>query len=57
MSGSGAAYPDAVWILTDGWGDEVFPEKPKRWHWFLTSGGYRGYIHKDSNVHVLSKFE
>ena len=58
MDQKGSAYPDAVWILSDGWGDNVKPEKPKRWHWFLTEGGTReSGIHPDSNVHELKNFE
>jgi predicted metal-dependent peptidase len=28
-------YPDAVWIMTDGYGDKVFPQKPENWIWFI----------------------
>lgn len=52
------SYPDAVWVLSDGWGDNVRPENPKRWHWFLTEGGTRDCgIHPDSHVHELKNFE
>ena len=58
MNDKSCSYPDAVWVLSDGWGDAVRPEKPKRWHWFLTSGGTRDCgIHPDSNVHNLKDFE
>lgn len=58
MAATGAAYPHAVWVLSDGYGNNVSPEKPKRWHWFLTANGSRDYgIHKDSYVHKLSDFE
>lgn len=49
-------YPHAVWILTDGYGDSVSPEMPKRWHWFLT-GSYKHYIPNQSKTYMLSNFE
>jgi hypothetical protein len=58
MADKSTCYPDAVWVLSDGYGDTVRPEKPKRWHWFLTEGGSRDYgIHPESNVHHLKNFE
>lgn len=58
ISENGSTYPDAVWVLSDGWGDYVYPEKPKRWHWFLTKGGTRDCgIHEHSKVYSLSDFE
>lgn len=58
MSEKETGYPDAVWVLSDGWGDNVHPEKPKRWHWFLTEGGTRDCgIHPESNVYSLKNFE
>lgn len=58
MAERGSAYPHAVWVLSDGYGNDVHPEKPKRWHWFLTAGGSRDYgIPADSHVHKLSDFE
>ena len=30
-------YPEAVFVLTDGYGNEVCPEKPKKWCWLLYS--------------------
>lgn len=35
--GKKVAYPDAVWVLTDGYGDQVKVEKPENWYWFIDS--------------------
>jgi predicted metal-dependent peptidase len=32
-------YPKAVFVLTDGYGDHVTPQFPKRWVWLLYGGG------------------
>lgn len=49
-------YPHAVWILTDGYGDKVTPEMPKRWYWFLTAS-YKACIPPESKTYMLSQFE
>lgn len=49
-------YPAAVFIITDGYGDYVRPERPNRWHWFL-SHDYRLYVPKESKVFMLRDFE
>jgi predicted metal-dependent peptidase len=53
----GKKYPDAVWVFTDGQGSSVSPEKPERWHWFLTDHDYRNCIPRKSKVYKLSDFE
>lgn len=50
-------YPDAVWIITDGYGDRVNPEKPDKWHWFMTSGYSSHYIPKHSKIYKLTDYE
>lgn len=50
------AYPDAIWVLTDGMGDNVKPEKPERWKWFL-SENYRSCIPSQSKVYMLKDYE
>lgn len=50
-------YPEAVFVITDGYGDRIAPEKPDKWYWFITSGGSRSYIHKDCNFFNLDDFE
>lgn len=49
-------YPDAVFVMTDGYGNAVKPEKPKNWYWFL-SEKYLNWIPPESNVFMLSDFE
>ena len=49
-------YPDAVFIITDGYGDPVTPEISKRWYWFL-SCNYRGCIPKECNIFDLADYE
>jgi len=49
-------YPDAVFIITDGYGNNVYPEIPKRWYWFLSTG-YTSCIPKTCNTFALSNYE
>lgn len=56
-------YPDCVWVMTDGWGDKVQPQKPSNWHWFIDTPNPSGvlnitkqYIPQDCHIHVLSEF-
>lgn len=50
-------YPRAVFVITDGYGDSVYPQKPENWYWFLTPGNSTYYIPKESSVFKLSDFE
>jgi hypothetical protein len=52
-----AKYPDAVFIVTDGYGTEVNPQKPHNWHWLISEGGSRDFCHTSSKVYDLSQFE
>lgn len=49
-------YPKAVFLVTDGMGDNVIPEKPERWYWFL-SYNYKQYIPAKSKTFMLSDYE
>jgi len=49
-------YPKAVFVITDGYGDQINPKKPKNWYWFL-SCDYRHCIPKECNIFNLSEFE
>jgi predicted metal-dependent peptidase len=44
--GATKSYPQAVFVITDGHGTRVQPEKAERWHWFLSDqyvfSGYSG---------------
>jgi predicted metal-dependent peptidase len=57
MKNEKAQYPKAVFIITDGHGDNVKPQFAKNWHWFLTQGGSKVYISKESNIYNLGDFE
>lgn len=54
---AGSLYPDGVFVITDGYGNNVAPQMPKKWHWFITEGGTKNYISKDCNFHNLVDFE
>jgi hypothetical protein len=49
-------YPKAVFIITDGYGNNVSPEKPEKWYWFLSTN-YTHYIPMQSKTYKLSDFE
>ena len=49
-------YPEAVFVISDGYGDMITVAKPKRWYWFLTTA-FKSYIPQDSSVYLLSHFE
>lgn len=53
---SGQQYPDLVWLITDGYGNGVSPEKPKNWSWFLTPGSSTSFIHHESKRYDLADF-
>jgi len=50
-------YPHAVFILTDGWGDNVKPQKPENWYWFLTEHSSKSNIPEKSKVFNLKDYE
>lgn len=50
-------YPDAVFIITDGYGNNVYPEFPKKWHWFLTTHNSTYCIPSESLIYNLEDFE
>lgn len=49
-------YPDAIFILTDGYGTNVVPKIPERWYWFLTVD-YTTYVPKKCNKFLLRSYE
>lgn len=55
-AGKSAKYPEAVFVITDGYGDNIRPERPKNWYWFLSTN-YRNCIPTECNVHFLKDFE
>lgn len=55
-------YPDAVFVMTDGYGNRVTPQMPERWYWFLDGGmTIKGlcpsYCPEECNVYKLTDFE
>lgn len=52
----GVEYPKAVFVITDGYGDNVSPQFPNKWYWFL-SNNYKFFIPQKSNVYMLKDFE
>lgn len=57
MNQEDKSYPDAVFLITDGWGNDVHPQHPDRWHWFMTEGYRTSNVPKKSHVHKLEDFE
>jgi hypothetical protein len=49
-------YPKAVFVISDGYGGNIIPKKPKNWYWFL-SEWYLEYIPTECNKFRLSEFE
>lgn len=49
-------YPSAIFVITDGYGDQIKPEKPKNWYWFLTDN-YKNCVPQDSNIFQLKDYE
>lgn len=42
-------YPKAVFIITDGYGNTVKPEKPEKWYWFLSTNQPIAWENKADN--------
>jgi predicted metal-dependent peptidase len=55
-NGNISKYPKAVFVITDGYGDQIYPKKPKNWYWFL-SCDFKSCIPKECNIFKLSDFE
>ena len=50
-------YPDAVFVVTDGEGNTVVPEKPENWKWILTPDGTDKFVPDASEKYDLAKYE
>ena len=50
-------YPEIICVITDGEGDFVAPEIPRRWNWIMPDGGQTHYCHKESFIYDLEAFE
>lgn len=49
-------YPDAIFVITDGYGNSINPEFPKKWYWFLSTS-YTQCIPNTCNIFQLSDYE
>ena len=48
-------HPDLVFVLTDGYGNSVNPEKPEKWYWLMTTNFYT-CIPEKSKIIKLNDF-
>lgn len=55
-SGEISKHPEAVFVITDGYGDEIKPAQMDKWHWFL-SDNYTHCIPKECNIFMLKDYE
>lgn len=55
-SGDIKKYPEAVFVITDGMGNKVFPEQPEKWYWFL-SDKYTHCIPEECHKFMLRDYE
>jgi hypothetical protein len=56
-NGKPIAYPQAVFLVTDGYGSRVTPEHPDRWHWFMTDHHSSHHVPSESKEYKLSDYE
>jgi predicted metal-dependent peptidase len=49
--------PDAIWVLSDGYGSQYQPEKASAWTWFLTPYNTKSYIAPGSTIYDLADYE
>ena len=50
-------YPRAVFVITDGWGTNIWPQKPENWYWFLTPYNSKYCIPSTCSTFNLADFE
>lgn len=49
------AYPKAIFVITDGYGNNVYPVKPQNWYWFIDGSPY--LVPKKSHHFNLKEYE
>lgn len=49
-------YPDLVFVLSDGDGNDIHPEKPDRWYFLLTKNSTR-HVPSKANIILVRDFE
>jgi hypothetical protein len=57
MAKNKTPYPEAVFVITDGYGNTIKPQIPQKWYWFITAGGTQNYIDKNCSFFDLAQFE
>lgn len=50
-------YPDAVFVITDGYGTQMQCSQPRKWHWFMTPHNTLNYIPKGCHTYDLADYE
>ena len=50
-------YPEAVFVVTDGYGNNIQPQFPKNWHWMLTPDATKNCIPDTCNFYNLTDYE
>lgn len=55
-SGKITKYPDFIFHMTDGWGDNVIPQHPERWRVFLTSRNSKACFPTATPIFSLQDF-
>jgi hypothetical protein len=50
-------YPDAVFVVTDGYGSDIHPAFPKRWHWMMTPDHSKHNVPETCNFYDLTDYE
>jgi hypothetical protein len=49
-------YPDAIFVITDGYGNNIKPQYPERWYWFMTPYSSEHCIPKTSHKYNLKDY-
>jgi len=57
MKSENKKYPEGVFVVTDGHGTKVVPEKPQNWHWFISEHGAFNWVPKECHNYHLKDFE
>lgn len=55
-SGEIHKHPEAIFVITDGYGDDIRPKEPNKWFWFLSDDA-RHCIPEECNIYDLKEYE
>lgn len=55
-SGAISKYPEAIFVITDGYGTDIKPSQTDKWYFFL-SDNYTQCIPKECNIFMLKDYE